>query len=302
MRWLATVMTALLVAAPGCGKSTKPVAPAAQEVPKPRPLYPWDTDPSWSADGARIAYSHGQTTPEETAKYGGAQIWSYDVATGAKSYLTSGWQALWSPDGNAVLVIRPSGLFIVSLRDSSEKQITQEEEASACWSPDGLHLAFSTIGSPSSPEGIYVIGADGSGMVEVASPGREPSWSPDGTKIVFDRYVHDLGAELFTMSPDGQNLVSLTSDPGNHYDPVWSHDGKYIAWDDGGSSIWTMNADGTGIQKIHDLAGEPSWSSDGFQIACTVPELRFPFGYYLAVMSRDGSNLRKLTGLLNGGP
>ncbi len=53
-----------------------------------------------------------------------------------------------------------------------------------------------------------------------------PSWSPDGTKIVFDRYVPNTNAfDIFVMIADGTNQVDITNMPGWELGPKWSPDG-----------------------------------------------------------------------------
>jgi hypothetical protein len=47
------------------------------------------------------------------------------------------------------------------------------------WSPDGKRLAFG-LGS-----GIYIVGADGSGLTLAIPDGAYPYWSPDSTRIAF---------------------------------------------------------------------------------------------------------------------
>ena len=74
-----------------------------------------------------------------------------------------------------------------------------------------------------------------------------------------------LGLLLFIAnSSAGQN-----PHPAHYYNPKWSPDGKSIVFEstrDGKSSIYTIRADGTHLQKITDTIydyGQPDWSPDG---------------------------------------
>ena len=50
------------------------------------------------------------------------------------------------------------------------------------------------------------------------------SWSPDGTRLVFSN-----AQDLYSIRPDGSNLVNLTESPSEYeYDPIWSPDGTRI--------------------------------------------------------------------------
>ena len=61
--------------------------------------------------------------------------------------------------------------------------------------------------------------ADGSNPVNLSNNGANdsgPSWSPDGTRIAFNR-----DDDIFLMNADGTNQIALTSGQVRNWQPAW---------------------------------------------------------------------------------
>ncbi|MBU0495985.1 MAG: DPP IV N-terminal domain-containing protein [Chloroflexi bacterium] len=99
-----------------------------------------------------------------------------------------------------------------------------------------------------------------------------PSWSPDGTRLVFDSAPVPWGSspsEIYTMDTQGRNRVRLTDNSYEDYTPAWSPKGDRIAFvsdRDGTYAIHTMNPDGSDVVRLVE-GGDPAWSPDGEKIA-----------------------------------
>jgi dipeptidyl aminopeptidase/acylaminoacyl peptidase len=165
-------------------------------------------------------------------------------------------------------------------------------------------IAYASIGEE---RVFWTVRADGSDRtrVEVDVPGfvRVPSWSPDGTRIVFDVNSfddpHPKGGnfDIYAANADGSDPIRLTSEMVDH-SPVWSPDGTKIAYVHGwynNAQIWVMNPDGSDSQQLTDRNGPnmfPSWSPDGARIAFVSFDGSNADIY---VMNADGSDVRRLT-------
>jgi Tol biopolymer transport system component len=114
-----------------------------------------------------------------------------------------------------------------------------------------------------------------------------PSWSPDSSRIVFmsDRTDPDGtdGTEIqdvFTMRPDGSDIVKLTDSVGFSGHPSWSPDGRWVIFDADradyprSQGLYLVRSDGSGgIRRLTTLPATSSWqelgrfSPDGSRIA-----------------------------------
>jgi hypothetical protein len=98
-------------------------------------------------------------------------------------------------------------------------------------------------------------------------PNKQPAFSPDGTKIVFQRNAPGEGSEIYVMNAsDGSNKIRLTNNyPAVDSYPAYSPDGSRITFTSGltdNREIYYMNADGTNQTRLTTNAVEddrPSW-------------------------------------------
>lgn len=143
--------------------------------------------------------------------------------------------------------------------------------------------------------------SDGNNVARLTStPGDEvqPSWSPDGSKIVF---VSDQtgNKEVYVINADGSGLTRLTStQSAREYSPAWSPDGKRIAFESnvsGSNEIYVMNVDGSNPTRLVNLpdgaqSTDPAWSPDSTRVAFTI--FSRPQGSGIDTVNADGSDLR----------
>jgi Tol biopolymer transport system component len=151
--------------------------------------------------------------------------------------------------------------------------------------------------------------ASGNGLVNLTrNPRAEdmwPSWSPDGSKILFMSAIFDTSDELpiatdhgiYVMDADGRNRTKVIDPPGAR-SPSWSPDGKRIVYAVV-AGIFAVDADGTNITPViyldsvfGPLFDWPSYSPDGTKILFASQRER---KWQIYVVNVDGSNETRLS-------
>ncbi|GAB4429140.1 MAG: hypothetical protein Kow0031_09570 [Anaerolineae bacterium] len=149
---------------------------------------------------------------------------------------------------------------------------------------------------------IYVMNADGSGQTRLTNnpaPDVFPAWSPDGTKIAFNRSKR----HIYYMNADGSGETFVTSSLLIFIDgPKWSPDGTKLIFSGVADvakvrspDIFTINLDGTNLTNLTNSTSADSnaaWSPDGSKIAFSSTRDGAPEIY---VMNADGTGVTQLT-------
>lgn len=133
---------------------------------------------------------------------------------------------------------------------------------------------------------IYLSNADGTALAQLTTMENgacQPSWSPDGSRLVFispcsrrAEFFETAYREssLYLINADGTGQKSLTTVPGSDFEPAWSPDGRRIAFTsvrDGNKQIYLLDVNSLAITRLTDAnpdieSSQPAWSPDGHLI------------------------------------
>jgi TolB protein len=283
-----------------------------------RTFFVSEGQPAWSPDATRLLY---RRTPQNPLVQN-ADTWVLDIAASAKDpaqpvtqpvLLRTGDERYpsYSPDGTQIAfrgdldLVEPSGdeeLYVMNADGSDQRRLTllPRRSGGVSWSPEGEKIAFVAPAGHLGAADIFVMNADGSGLRNVTNTvttSFDFAWSPDGRRIAYlEGNPSQAGGPLSVVNSDGtgkhRRMHTVIVDLGL---PSWSTDGRTIAFT-GGSVLYTVHADGTGLRKLTHGPGlnvGPRWSPDGRRILFL--SFRDGPGTDLFVMNADGSGQRNLT-------
>jgi len=266
------------------------------------------TDPSFSPDGTRLAYT--RTSGDFTGQLNVIAIGPDGRPAGAPTTLTYEGQEshnpIWTADGANLLVIEGDsssngGVTRIPIDTPARAQrIAGLERAKTLTiSRDGTRLAFARGGDNVDIWRFDLRDASRSGRLAPSTLwDGDAHYSPDGTRLVFASN-RSGPRELWVGDADGNNAQPITRFngpvPGT---PRWSPDGRQIAFDgrpDGHSDIFIVSAGGGPVRQVTRRPGEdarPAWSADGQSLYFSSDRSGQP---EIWRMSADGGNPSQIT-------
>lgn len=149
-----------------------------------------------------------------------------------ESDATVPWIAYQSPDG--LRLIRPDGTGSTRALPGGPDGALHPD-----WSPNGLQLAFA-VDEADGTRDIWTANWDGSDaavLVDCQAPCRDadsPAWSPDGTRIAFNRIDnidgHNPGSKIQTVEVATGQITTIVATEGAEYAGAqrWSPDGRML--------------------------------------------------------------------------
>ena len=274
---------------------------------RPRPenqlLYSWDPEweyrhsdvfPALSRDGKLVFTEKAKNSSVVIMDPNGsnrrrifdADTSGLDLAMVARG-MAGAFQPSWSPDGqwvtfglgvwfqarrtgNArIMRVRRDGTGLEALTDG------RVHSGFPSYSADGKQIVYRVWGEAEKDYGLRILNLeDRTTRVLTTEADNLPVWSPDGSRILFTRRVDAVNFDVFTIRPDGSDLLRLTTNRATDGHAVWTADGR-IMWNSGiygfrdeaalydntfqqYGQIFIMNADGSGKRMLTDSRWEDS--------------------------------------------
>jgi Tol biopolymer transport system component/serine/threonine protein kinase len=257
----------------------------------------WVGAPTWSPDGDTICYSDR------------TDLWLVDRAGGPPRRLTEQGNAdrdpVWSPSGRYVYFSShrtgAEALWRVDVRTRRLERLTSgaASEGQPTVSANGARLAYASHSTPGDENNLVIVDLASRSELVLDDNSNDimPDLAPDGSAIVFasnrwgSRYVL-WRQPLADGKPSGAPM-KLTDQPGNASHPVFSPDGRWVAYyriHEGRRDIWTVPADGGLPRQITDDAASdlhPAWSPDGTSLAYVSDR---ESGYQIWIVPMRGGN------------
>jgi Tol biopolymer transport system component len=212
-------------------------------------IYDWETEaitpletkfsssfsPSWSPNGEHIAF-----IAYDSWDY--TQIYLISPASEEIQQITTDFffsmQPTWSNDGRTIYYVQtltkdyPSWKIYRKSLDSEkgpeEVFFTENEKyTNPNASPTDENQFLFSVSSADTQKIPELFSLDlgvekpKSSNFQLNIPARNASFSPDGTKLVFESWPDGSDHEIYMVNADGTELKPLTDNPSNDFDPVW---------------------------------------------------------------------------------
>jgi len=242
--------------------------------------------PAWAPDGTRLAFAADR---ERRCGQGvRPDLYLADASGANVTRLTtlaeqgdSTWMPDWSPDGSQVVFVSgPSDAighcYVVPAAGGDPTPLGTSDAGCffPAWSPDGTQIAV--VG----PDGIGLVPAAGGEVTDLMAIASglvwDQAWSPDGTKLLFEKLEIPAEGEEYGPSPvyvldvATGAVTTIATNSAFAVAPAWSPDGSRIVFAgrlDGqpGTDLYTVASDGTDSVRVTTVGDDgaivsgPAW-------------------------------------------
>lgn len=245
--------------------------------------------PSWAPDGKSITYTQYDWIYAGKTRKKGTVLKRHNLSTGRRTMLSSrdgmNSGASWKPDGSRIaMTLSFTGRPELYLLDPDAPNTPE---------PLSRNIQWQKVGGGFQPTNVNL-------LFEV-----EPSWSPDGSKIVISsaRSRHPM---IYVVDMATKIARQLTFAGIYNASPAWSPRGDKIVFaaqrlEEGNFDLYLIDPDGNNLQRltVGDRAGRKkvnsenaSWAPTGRHIAFSANE---GGAYAVYVMTTDGAIIRKIS-------
>jgi TolB protein len=223
--------------------------------------------PSWSADGAKVAYV--------SFEKGGSAIWMQEIASGKREQIASfkgiNGAPSWSPDGRKLAVTLSrhgnADIFIYDIVAKTFSQLTRHYaiDTEPVWSPDGSTIVFtSDRGGKPQLYRVDVGGGKASRLTFEGSYNARATFSPDGSRLAM---IHGArGLFHIALLDLKTGILDVLTDGRLDETPSFAPNGSMIIYatvHQDQAMLAAVSADGRVRQRLQHTAGEvrePAWS------------------------------------------
>jgi Tol biopolymer transport system component len=228
--------------------------------------------------------------------------------------------ASWSPDGKkiALFLARKKEdadiiakyqipyhypLYELDVASGKERRLLAIPVSAFRWSPDGrsmLYLSsYEDDEQVKSKSAIYILNLQTGEQKRLTDLAKNcyVAFSPDGTQLVYSLGT-EQSSDIYTVGLDGKNPQRLTDSKSVNSRPVWSPDGKSIAYisanppgaPNNSAGVYIMDPTGANKTLVSSMAAfRITWSPDGKSLLIQ----QWEGG--ASLMDADGNNIRNIT-------